>query len=53
MEQGYTIKGVQRILSAQGIGVVQQAGGASGEELGLVGELDETIECRHRRGAVR
>jgi DNA-binding transcriptional MerR regulator len=31
--EGYTIKGVQRILSAQGIGVVQQAGGGSGEEL--------------------
>jgi DNA-binding transcriptional MerR regulator len=31
--EGYTIKGVQRILSSQGIGVVQQAGGASGEEL--------------------
>ena len=31
--EGYTIKGVQRILSAQGIGVVQRAGGASGEEL--------------------
>jgi DNA-binding transcriptional MerR regulator len=31
--EGYTIKGVQRILSSQGIGVVQQAGGASGEEM--------------------
>jgi DNA-binding transcriptional MerR regulator len=38
--EGYTIKGVQRILSAQGIGVVQQAGGASGEELALAAELD-------------
>src|SRR5260370_41725988 len=31
--EGYTIKVVQRILSAQGLGVVQQARGASGEEL--------------------
>jgi DNA-binding transcriptional MerR regulator len=27
--QGYTIKGVQRILAAQGVGAVQQIGGAS------------------------
>ena len=41
--EGYTIKGVQRILSAQGIAVVQQAGGASGEEFALAveGELGE------------
>ena len=31
--EGYTIKGVQRILATQGAGVVQRAGGASGEEL--------------------
>ncbi|MFI5012863.1 MAG: MerR family transcriptional regulator [Hyphomicrobiales bacterium] len=31
--EGYTIKGVQRILAVQGLGVVQQAGGASGDEL--------------------
>jgi DNA-binding transcriptional MerR regulator len=39
--EGYTIKGVQRILSAQGIGVVQQAGGASGEELAFAAELED------------
>jgi DNA-binding transcriptional MerR regulator len=38
--EGYTIKGVQRILSAQGIGAVQQAGGASGEDVALAAELD-------------
>jgi len=38
--EGYTIKGVQRILSAQGIGVVQQAGGASGEEVALAAQLE-------------
>jgi DNA-binding transcriptional MerR regulator len=38
--EGYTIKGVQRILSAQGVGVVQQAGGASGADIALVAELD-------------
>jgi DNA-binding transcriptional MerR regulator len=42
--EGYTIKGVQRILSAQGIGVVQQAGGASGAELALAAELDGDVE---------
>jgi len=38
--EGYTIKGVQRILAAQGIGVVQQAGGASGTELSAVGDIE-------------
>jgi DNA-binding transcriptional MerR regulator len=42
--EGYTIKGVQRILSAQGIGVVQQAGGASGAELALAAELEGEVE---------
>jgi DNA-binding transcriptional MerR regulator len=39
--EGYTIKGVQRILIAQGVGVVQQAGGASGEELAASAEVAE------------
>jgi DNA-binding transcriptional MerR regulator len=39
--EGYTIKGVQRILSAQGIGVVQQAGGASGEELAGIANVTQ------------
>jgi DNA-binding transcriptional MerR regulator len=39
--EGYTIKGVQRILSSQGIAAVQQAGGASGEELALA-EMSDT-----------
>ncbi|MFI4997848.1 MAG: MerR family transcriptional regulator, partial [Hyphomicrobiales bacterium] len=39
--EGYTIKGVQRILSSQGVGVVQQAGGASGEELLAAADMEE------------
>jgi DNA-binding transcriptional MerR regulator len=42
--EGYTIKGVQRILIAQGVGVVQQAGGASGEELAASAEVVEAAE---------
>ncbi|MBV9752085.1 MAG: MerR family transcriptional regulator [Hyphomicrobiales bacterium] len=34
--EGYTIKGVQRILATQGASVVQRAGGASGEELASI-----------------
>ena len=37
--EGYTIKGVQRILATQGAGVVQRAGGASGEELAGIAEV--------------
>ncbi|SEE31119.1 MerR HTH family regulatory protein [Rhizobiales bacterium GAS188] len=39
--EGYTIKGVQRILMAQGVGIVQQAGGASGEELVASADIAE------------
>jgi DNA-binding transcriptional MerR regulator len=38
--EGYTIKGVQRILASQGAGVVQRAGGASGEELAGIAEAE-------------
>lgn len=38
--EGYTIKGVQRILATQGAGVVQRAGGASGEELAGLAETE-------------
>jgi DNA-binding transcriptional MerR regulator len=38
--EGYTIKGVQRILATQGAGVVQRAGEPSGEELAALGESD-------------
>jgi DNA-binding transcriptional MerR regulator len=38
--EGYTIKGVQRILATQGAGVVQRAGGASGEELAGLAEIE-------------
>jgi DNA-binding transcriptional MerR regulator len=38
--EGYTIKGVQRILATQGAGVVQRAGGASGEELAGIAEAE-------------
>jgi DNA-binding transcriptional MerR regulator len=38
--EGYTIKGVQRILATQGAGVVQRAGGASGEELADIAEAE-------------
>jgi DNA-binding transcriptional MerR regulator len=37
--QGYTIKGVQRILTAQGVGAVQQIGGASAAELSVAASL--------------
>ena len=39
--EGYTIKGVQRILVAQGVGIVQQAGGASGEEVAASAEAED------------
>jgi len=37
--QGYTIKGVQRILTAQGVGAVQQIGGASAGEVSVAASL--------------
>ncbi len=40
--EGYTIKGVQRILATQGAGVVQRAGGASGEELAGIAEAESS-----------
>jgi len=49
--EGYTIKGVQRILSAQGVGVVQQAGGASGEELALAARIEEEAGAAIPAGA--
>jgi DNA-binding transcriptional MerR regulator len=47
--EGYTIKGVQRILSAQGVGVVQQAGGASGADLAFAAELDAARQKSGRK----
>jgi DNA-binding transcriptional MerR regulator len=37
--EGYTIKGVQRILAIQGVGVVQRAGGASGEDHASIADI--------------
>jgi DNA-binding transcriptional MerR regulator len=37
--QGYTIKGVQRILTAQGVGAVQQIGGVSAAEPSVTASL--------------
>jgi DNA-binding transcriptional MerR regulator len=51
--EGYTIKGVQRILATQGTGVVQRAGGASGEELAGIADvapLDELDEAAGSSG---
>ncbi|MBV9568659.1 MAG: MerR family transcriptional regulator [Hyphomicrobiales bacterium] len=42
--EGYTIKGVQRILATQGAGVVQRAGGASGEELAGIADAPPSGE---------
>jgi DNA-binding transcriptional MerR regulator len=38
--EGYTIKGVQRILATQGVGVVQRAGSGEGEGEELAGAAD-------------
>lgn len=40
--EGYTIKGVQRILATQGASIVQRAGGASGEELAGIAEAESS-----------
>ena len=51
--EGYTIKGVQRILATQGAGVVQRAGGAAGEELAGIADvapLDDLDEAAGSSG---
>jgi DNA-binding transcriptional MerR regulator len=49
--EGYTIKGVQRILATQGVGVVQRAGGASGEEFAGIADVAATDDPAAVSGA--